>query len=264
MLQVAHPVVGAGVAEHSNFLADPWGRLLRTLDFTTAMVFGGPDLAWKTGCRVREMHKQIKGVLPNGESYHSLEPEPYAWVHATLADSIVRSHVRFVGPFPDDDLETFWAEWRNVGRLVGVRDRDLPERWSEFPAYFNRTVNERLEPTQSVSDVLEALHAPPPPEIRGVTDPVWRAVRIPAARGGHLGTVGLMPPELRAKLGLEWSRAEQLELRAVGAATRAAGPLLPPPVKSFGPSYLRWRREALERGDVASGLGSKFASPAPA
>jgi uncharacterized protein (DUF2236 family) len=98
MLQVSHPVVGAGVSEHSNFRADPWGRLLRTLDFTTSMVYGGPELAWETGRRVRQMHKHIKGELPNGEPYHSLEPEAYAWVHATLADSIIRSHMRFVGP----------------------------------------------------------------------------------------------------------------------------------------------------------------------
>ncbi len=49
MLQVAHPTVGAGVHEHSNFEADPWGRLLRTLDYTTVMVYGRPELAGRDG-----------------------------------------------------------------------------------------------------------------------------------------------------------------------------------------------------------------------
>lgn len=259
MLQVSHPVVGAGVSEHSNFRADPWGRLLRTLDFTTSVVYGGPDLAWETGRRVREMHKQIKGELPNGEPYHSLEPEPYAWVHATLADSIVRSHMHFVGPVRPDELETFWAEWRRVGRLLGVRDRDLPERWSEFGPYFDRMIQERLEPTESVADVLAALAEPPPPAVRGMSEGLWRALRVPAARGARLGTVGLMPKQLRDKLGLDWTGAQQLELRAVAAASRRSGPVLPSSLRNFGPSYLRWRHAAIARGEVASGVGSKFA-----
>jgi len=260
MLQVSHPVVGAGVSDHSNFRADPWGRLLRTLDFTTSVVYGGPELAWETGRRVRNMHKQIKGELPNGEPYHSLEPEPYAWVHATLADSIVRSHMRFVGPVNHSDLQTFWAEWRRVGRLLGVRDRDLPERWDEFPQYFDHMIRERLEPTDSVTDVLESLAQPPPPAVKGMSDSLWQALRVPAARNAKLGTVGLMPSALREKLGLEWSDAQQIELRAVGAATRASGAVLPSSLRNFGPTYLQWRADAIARGEVASGKGSKFAS----
>jgi len=258
MLQVAHPVVGAGVSEHSNFRADPWGRLLRTLDFTTSMVYGGPDLAWDTCRRVREMHKHIKGKLANGENYHALEPEAYAWVHATLADSIVRAYERFVGHVSGSELETFWAEWRRAGRLLGVRDRDLPERWADFPGYFDSMIRDRLEPTDAVTEVLEALAEPPPPEIPGMRDGLWRALRVPAARGAELGTVGLMPPALRSKLGLEWSDAQQIELRAVGAASRRAGPLLPDSFRNFGPRYLQWRAKAIARGEVASGKGSKF------
>ncbi len=258
MLQVAHPVVGAGVSEHSNFRADPWGRLLRTLDFTTCMVYGGPDLAWDTCKRVREMHKHIKGKLPNGENYHAMEPEAYAWVHATLADSIIRAYERFVGHVSASELETFWAEWRRAGRLLGVRERDLPKLWSEFPDYFDSMISERLEHTDAVTEVLEALAAPPPPAVPGMSDALWRALRVPAARGAELGTVGLMPASLRSKLGLEWSNAKQLELRAVGAASRRSGPLLPDSFRNFGPRYLQWRADAIARGEVASGKGSKF------
>src|SRR3954469_24863750 len=88
MLQVAHPTVGAGVAEHSNFREEPWGRLLRTLDFVHGSIYGGPQLASHIGRRVRAMHKTIKGVRPDGERYHALEPTAYAWVHATLASAI--------------------------------------------------------------------------------------------------------------------------------------------------------------------------------
>src|SRR3954453_16847363 len=97
LLQVAHPVVGAGVQDHSNFQEDPWGRLVRTLDYVNVTVFGGPEAAAMIGSRTREMQKRIKGFLPSGKRYHSLEPGPFAWVHATLAEAILRSHECFVG-----------------------------------------------------------------------------------------------------------------------------------------------------------------------
>ena len=97
LLQVAHPTVGAGVSDFSNFRADPWGRLFRTLDFTTVLVYGGPEAAAEMGARIRGFHKPIKGKLPDGTPYHSLEPEAYAWVHATLAEAIIRAHERFGG-----------------------------------------------------------------------------------------------------------------------------------------------------------------------
>ena len=151
-----------------------------------------------------------------------------------------------------------------MGRLLGVRDRDLPERWSEFGDYFDWMVSERLERTQSVEDVLESLEAPPSPPVRGVPEPLWRMVRLPARRAARIGMVGMMPPAFRRKLGVPWKRGNQLEFRAMARASRASGPLLPQSVKEFGPYYLRWRREAIARGEVASGVGTKFApKPTP-
>lgn len=259
MLQVAHPVVGAGVAEHSNFRADPWSRLLRTLDFLTCMIYGGPQLAHDTGTRVRAMHKLIKGEMPNGERYHALEPKAYAWVHATLADAIVRGTDLFIKPMPAYDKAAFWEEWRAMGKLLGVRDRDLPESWNDFGDYFDSMVGETLERTESVDDVFAALREPPPPEVRFVTDSVWKVARLPARRAAWIGTAGMLSPQLRERFGLNWKRGHDLEFRAMARALRMSGPVLPRASKEFGPSYLRWRRKAIARGEVASGVGTKFA-----
>src|SRR4051794_41832280 len=75
LLQVAHPTVGAGVAEHSDFQRDPWGRLFRTLDFVNMIIYGGPEGAMQTGRAIREMHKRIKGTKPDGSRYHPPAPE---------------------------------------------------------------------------------------------------------------------------------------------------------------------------------------------
>ncbi len=263
LLQVMHPTVGAGVTQHSNFKEDPWGRLLRTLDYTSSVVYGGPDLAWEVGRRVREMHKQIKGVRPDGERYHALEPRPYAWVHATLAEAIIRAHRRFCSPqITPAEVDVFWSEWRRMGRLVGVRDEDLPERWPGLLEYFDRMVDEELEDTEAAHDVLDSLVDPTAPPLPWMREGLWRLVSWPSGKAGSLATIGLLPGVLRERLGIEWGRSEQLRFRALARASRAARPLMPPQAKNFGPNYLRWRHKAIERGDVAS--GGKRRSPAPA
>ena len=252
LLQVAHPTVGAGVSEHSDFKADPWGRLFRTLDFSYSLVYGGPELATEIGRRVFELHKHIKGVKPDGERYHALEPEAYAWVHATLAESIITGSRRFAVQIPLEDVERFWADWRELGRLVGVRTEELPEDWTRFRAYFDRMVSERLEKTEAVQDVLATLTRPAKPPLPLLGDRTWRVARLPMARALSLATVGLLPPVLRERFGVRWTGAQELELRALGAAARSLTPVMPKSLRNTGPGYLRWRREALERGDVAS------------
>ena len=250
VLQVSHPTVGAGVSEHSNFAADPWGRLLRTLDYVNGTIYGGPELAGEIGRRVRGIHTSIKGVKPDGERYHALEPGAYAWVHATLAQSIVEGHRRLGSPMSRRDQEVFWAQWRRLGRLVGVRDRDLPETWAGFGPYFDRVVAEDLENTPTVHEVLDTLGSPATPPV-AIAPNLWKLLRIPMGANARLVTTGLLPAELRGRFGLRWGRSEERRFRALAAASRASGPFLFGPFREFGPVYVRWRRAALERGDVA-------------
>jgi uncharacterized protein (DUF2236 family) len=252
LLQVAHPTVGAGVTKFSNFRADPWGRLFRTLDFTNVLIYGGPERAAAMGERVRGYHKPIKGKLADGSSYHALEPEAYAWVHMTLAEAIVRAHERFGRPFTRVEVDQFWTEWRGLGRFLGVRWRDMPETWADFRPHFDRMVDEQLEHTEAVDEVLESLAQPAPPPVKGLNPTVWRIASRPSTRLTHLATVGLLPARLRERLTLPWTEAQALEFRAAGAAARATTPLLPPALKNFGPAYLRWRRREIARGDVAN------------
>src|SRR3954452_5503855 len=71
LLQVAHPTVGHGVHQYSSFTKDPWGRLLRTLDYVHGTVYAGLELAVSRGKRIREMHASDKGTKPDGSSYHA-------------------------------------------------------------------------------------------------------------------------------------------------------------------------------------------------
>jgi uncharacterized protein (DUF2236 family) len=253
LLQVAHPTVGAGVSEHSQFRRDPWGRLLRTLDYTYTMVYGGPQAAGEMGLRIRSFHKQIRGMGPDGRRYHALEPEAYAWVHATLAEAIVVAHEHFARPFTENQREQFWAEWRALGRMLGVRDRELPPDWRGFRDYFEEMVDGRLQHTSAVDEVLAALARPARPSVVGINAPAWAIAALPLGHVLALTTVGLLPAALRERFEVRWTRASDLELRALGAVLRSATPLMPSCLRSTGSGYLRWRKVAIARGDVAAG-----------
>jgi uncharacterized protein (DUF2236 family) len=252
LLQVAHPTVGAGVSEHSQFRLDPWGRLLRTLDYTCTMVYGGPQAAGEMGRRIHSFHKQISGRRPDGRRYHALEPQAYAWVHATLAEAIVAAHERFGRPFTDEQRGQFWSEWRSLGRLLGIRESELPADWPRFRDYVDEMVDRELEHTPAVDEVLAALARPAPPVLTELSRRVWPLARMQLSHLLGLSTVGLLPPTLRRRFGVDWTRANELELRVLGTVAHAATPLMPSSLRNTGPGYLRWRREAIARGDVAS------------
>jgi uncharacterized protein (DUF2236 family) len=248
ILQVAHPTVDAGVAGHSDFEQRPWDRLMRTMDYVSLLVYGGPDAA-DAGRRLRRLHRRFKGTKADGTHYSALEPEAYAWVHATLLASYVHAHAHFGTPMSTEDTHRFYAEYRGLGRLIGVRERDLPDSWPRFETYFRRTARATLTRTTSLQRVLNAfdhVDAPPTP----ITGRLWPAIRLPARRMVRLGGVGLLEPAVRRRLGLGWSALDEAQFRALGIVSRGLGPVMPASLKITGPDHLRWRSDAIESGPL--------------
>ena len=261
LMQVAHPTVGAGVRDHSTFEQDPWGRLLRTMDYLYLITLSGEE-AIAVGRRVREMHKQIKGTNPDGSRYHALEPEAYAWVHATLIEATIKARVRFVAPMSRPEIDSFYDQWMPLGRLLGVREGDLPGDWDGFLDYFQTMSRERLErniTTDRVVATLDARQPPPIPVIRGM----WSLLRVPPAHLMRLATVGLLSEEMRSRLELSWSKGQATELRAVQRASRLATPILPKGLLDIGPKHLRWREREIRKGPLGPDADARRDSAAP-
>jgi uncharacterized protein (DUF2236 family) len=215
------------------------------------VLFSGGAQAPAAGRRLRELHKRFRGIREDGNRYHALEPDAYAWVHATLIETYVAGHAHFGTPLTPEETERFYAEYRGLGRLIGVRERDLPETWGGFRDYFERMTREELVRTESVDRVLRAIRQVPPPPVP-VPDLIWRAIRVPAADALRLGAIGLMSPALRARLEIDWSRADRARFRALGAVSRGLTPMLPRALKITGPAQLRWRQEAIAQGPLGA------------
>lgn len=248
LLQVAHPTVDAGVAEHSEFEQRPWDRLLRTVDYVSLLVYGGPE-AIAAGRRLRSLHKRFRGASADGSRYSALEPAAYAWVHATLIDTYVRTNARFGRPLTPSEIDRFYREYRGLGRLIGVRERDLPPSWLEFRAYFDATARATLTRTGSVARVLATIHDPGPPPMP-ITARLWPAVKFPARRAVWLGGIGIMDPWLRRRLGIGFSPLDEAQFRALGVLSRATNPIMPAGLKAIGPGHLRWRSAEIANGPL--------------
>jgi uncharacterized protein (DUF2236 family) len=250
LLQVAHPTVGAGVSDYSDFERRSWERLLHTLDWVTLLVYGGHD-AVAAGRRLRALHKNFTGTREDGRPYYALEPDAYAWVHATLIESYVAGHAQFGRPMTPKQTERFYREYRGLGRLVGVRENDLPEDWAGFRAYFDSVSRSELVRTKAVRRVIRTVRHPAQPPLP-VPEPIWRAGSLPAQRAAWIGGVGLVGPELRARLGIDWSSRDERAYHALGRLTRGMTPALPRRLRVMGPGQLRMRRRAIAAGPLGA------------
>ncbi|MFF4172931.1 oxygenase MpaB family protein [Streptomyces sp. NPDC001744] len=230
-LQVARPAIGAGVDEHSVFRTDPWGRAERSLRSAQLWVYGGEEAA-REGRRLRELHRAIRGTDTRGRRYHALTPAHYSWVHAT-GFPVYRHGLRLLArPLTEAQERQLYAEWLQVGRVLGIHDRDMPQTVEEFWPYYRKVLAEELEATVVVRELLDPDLPVPAPDrgplpLRLVLRPLWPVLRRPVLRLRAFLTVGLMPPDAREALGLEWTDGQERALRRLGRTLRAVVPVLP-------------------------------------
>ncbi|MFJ2768548.1 oxygenase MpaB family protein [Streptomyces sp. NPDC087300] len=250
-LQVAHPAVGAGVDDHSVFRTDPWGRGERSLRSLLLWVYGGEEAA-EEGRRLRELHKPIRGTDARGLRYHALMPANYAWVHAT-GFPVYRQAQRYLGrPFTDAQERQLYAEWLQVGRILGLHDRDMPASVEEFWPYYRRILAEELALTTVAAELIGVDRSLPPPDrgpraVRLVARALWPVLLPPLARFRSFVTIGLLPPDAREAIGLAWTPAQERRLRRFGAVVRTVVPLLPERLR-----YLPAARRARARHRAAA------------
>ncbi len=208
LLQSLHPRAMAGVADHSDYRHDPWGRLQRTADFLAATTFGPASEAERAVASVRRVHERVVGTTPDGEPYAANDPHLLRWVHLAEIDSFLVTHDRFGStPLNDRERDGYVADTAVVARALGV------------PA----------PPTtvRGLHDQLRAFR----PELRG-TDAAREAARyllvqppLPAAGRVPYGAicaaaVSTLPAWTRWPLRLPWLPISEATVgRALGEAT---------------------------------------------
>ncbi|MDT8909973.1 oxygenase MpaB family protein [Amycolatopsis sp. PS_44_ISF1] len=234
VLQVAHPVVAAGVRDHSAYTEDPWTRLMRTGASLSIYVYGGAAGARVEAARLRELHRAFTGVA-GGRRYSALDPGAYAWVHATLVMAPVDAQRFFGRPLSTSELNEYYAQMTGIGRILGVRERDLPPDWTAFEEYYAGMVAD-FGPNETITTLLDTIHTVGKPA-RWLPDRWWPPLQRYQARAQLFLLRATLPPEFRARLGLQWTRRDQLRFARFARLTRFSGALVPPPLRT---AHMRW------------------------
>ncbi|HYB69306.1 MAG TPA: oxygenase MpaB family protein [Candidatus Bathyarchaeia archaeon] len=231
LLQLAHPLVACGVAEHSRFSRRPreWLRRLdRTLHAMLALTFGSADDVAATAARINGIHDRVHGPLGKaaggltaGARYSAHDPALLAWVHATLIDSFLLTYRRFVGPLDGLEADRYCSESSGVEAMLEIPAGRLPRTEAELRRYLADTMaSGAIEVTDTARALARQVLAPPVPWLLGpVLQPLLRVAALPA--------VGLLPPAIREAYGLPWSTGRERALRLMTASSRAVLPLVP-------------------------------------
>jgi uncharacterized protein (DUF2236 family) len=252
LLQTMHPVVGAGVRDFSTFKTDPWGRLDRTLASLQLQLFGGIG-AVAEASRLRELHRSIRGVGFHGEQYRALNPDAYAWVHLSNFDTLLSFHRWFARPLSGGEQQRLYDEWRQAGRVLGIREAQMPGDLSAFRSYVSDMVATTLSDNATARELLVSLRLDEigPPPWRYFPEPLWRALRPLGRTLLYDTTVGTLPAGVRHRLGLSWTGPDQRRLRALAVLVRAGSAPVPDRLMQY-PLGAQARRQARQVVSLAA------------
>jgi uncharacterized protein (DUF2236 family) len=129
LLQSMHPLAMAGVATHSDYRNDPWGRLQRTAEFLAATTFGSARAAEEAVARVRAVHNRVTGTASDGRTYSANDPHLLRWVHVAEVDSFLFAHQRFgERPLDQGERDAYVADTARVAHSLGVPAPPTSER----------------------------------------------------------------------------------------------------------------------------------------
>ncbi len=231
LLQVAHPSVGQGVRDHSDFASRPLDRLRGTLTFVYGSVFGTREEAERVARIVRAVHRHVVGP-----GYDARDPDLQVWVAATLYEGAVRIHGLVFGELSPQEKEELLGQCALFATALGCPGDRWPADLPSFERYWKETV-EGIEVSGAARDIARDLFTPRNRALR----PLTAIQRFIAS--------GMLPPNIREGFGLAWDERRRRRFDRFFAVVRAVYPRLPLRVRTLPRDlYLRDMRRRAARG----------------
>jgi len=180
MIQALHPLAMAGVDQHSDWRADPVGRLAATSAYLATITFGERGSAERAAARVRRIHKQVTGIDgETGEPYAAGDPALLLWVHAALVDSNIVARQKFGNPLTADEADSYVEEMVVAAELVGAPAEIVPDSVAALESYMTG-MRPRLLCTAAARESTAYLLDPPglDPEVGEIWQDIKEAILI--------------------------------------------------------------------------------------
>ena len=204
MIQALHPLAMAGVAQHSSWRQDPFGRLAATSSYLLTTTYGDTASALAAAAWVRKIHKHVSGVDPEtGLNYSAEDPALLLWVHAGMVDSVVEVVRRYGRPLDPAYADRYVAEMVRFAEIVGVPREDVPATAASLREYLESVELRQATPAarEAIAIVLD------PPELDDDMRDLWHDL-------GQVA-VGTLPDWAREMYGFAGPPAELMDREPV-------------------------------------------------
>jgi uncharacterized protein (DUF2236 family) len=233
LMQLAHPLVAAAVADHSDFRGGQAAylrRAHRTIGAMLALTYGTDDEARRAAGRINAIHGEVSGTLGEAAGvfsactrYSASDPDLLAWVHATLVESIPLAYERFVRPLSQAEKDWYCAETADTAPLFGIPEDRPPRNVRDLDRYMKAMI---ASGEVFVTDRARAL-------AQGLLHPplMWPARRLFGI--ARLVTIGILPSEIRRAYGFEWDDRRERRFQRTASAIRRVRPFVPPVLREW-------------------------------
>jgi uncharacterized protein (DUF2236 family) len=231
-MQFAHPLVAAGVGDHSSFKSGRIARFKRlhgTVRAMLSLTFGDEPAAFRTAQDINKIHDRVHGILkvdagrfPAGTPYSAHDPVLLHWVLMTLLDSIPLAYTRMIGPLSTDEEDRYCQESARLGRWLGIPEDMLPQSMEEVRTEVRRVMaSGDLFVTDTARDLLGDVLYPP-----------FQLAYWPAARMTRMTAIGLLDPRLREQYRLTWTERDERAFERWASRLRG--------LRSIAPDWIRY------------------------
>ncbi|NNM29876.1 MAG: DUF2236 domain-containing protein [Akkermansiaceae bacterium] len=231
LLQVAHPRIAQGVANHSDFRNDALGRLRRTLTTVNRIAFGTRRDAEEMRTRMAAIHDRVRGEsapgMPGAPRYSAFEPDLMLWVLATLIDASIKGYELVWGPLPTARRAQFYREFRHFGTYFGLPCDAGPRDYEEFAGYFDGMLHDDILGSHPLCAEVAA----------SVVHPSGRLRERLLGRAVDFLPIETVPPHLRERLGLQSTAGTRFRMAVLRRLAPLAFRILPKRLTYYPESY---------------------------
>lgn len=203
VMQLGNPGVGYGVVESSvdsgNVLIHPWKRLRTTLSYLVVALFGSEQDIDRYRQAVNRSHVPVRSGPDSPVRYNAFDPELQLWVAACLYVGFRDARTLFLGPMDDATADGLYQYCSRLGTSLQVPRDAWPVDREAFEEYWRAGLA-----AVSYDEPVRA-HLMKVVELRMVRRPLqWGNAGV-----NRFFTTGMLPPEVRTAMRLEWSAAQQ-------------------------------------------------------
>ena len=236
LMQIAHPLIAAGVAEHSRFQEHRLARLYRTSVAAAAITFGSPEWALRAVDSINQIHHRVHGslrseagIFPAGTPYDANDPALKLWVLSTITDSTLLVFDLFVSPLSNDERQQYYRDSIVVARLFDIPESLIPPTYMDFKCYMSKMLeSDVISVSDAAHDIARELFS------RSMDGTLLFLLSV-------IG-IGLLPERFQLEFGFQWNSRRQAWLLRIAAASRRMRKYMPTvlcssPVATF--SHLR-------------------------